>query len=102
MVGVLKEYAPANYATPSRPATGANALEAGPGACGVGEYGRGQYGESIYEVSAGTKLGGLTPLGYGSGGIVYSSGCYVEHNRVGTCINANNGTKGVVYIDVLY
>lgn len=102
LVGVLKEYAPANYATPSRPATGANALAAGPGACGAGEYGRGQYGESIYEVSAGTKLGGLTPLGYGSGGIIYSSGCYVEHNRVGTCIHAAPASNGVVYIDVLY
>lgn len=100
--GVLKEYAPANFATPSRPATGANALAAGPGACGAGEYGRGQYGESIYEVTSGSKLGGLTPLGYGSGGVIGASGCYVTHNLVGSCIWANAGRDGVVYIDVLY
>ncbi|MNR38435.1 hypothetical protein D3C85_1565410 [compost metagenome] len=102
MVAVQKEYAPANYPTPSRPATGANALDAGPGACGAGEYGRGQYGESIYEVAAGSKLGGLSPLGYGSGGVIGASGCYVTHNMVGTCIWAYAGKPGVVYIDVLY
>lgn len=100
--GVTKEYAPALYASPSRPATGANALAAGPGACGAGEYGRGQYGESIYEVTSGSKLGGLSPLGYGSGGKIYASGCYVKHNLVGTCVTALAGEPGVVYIDVLY
>lgn len=100
--GVVKDYAPALYPSPTRPATGANAIAAGPGACGAAEYGRGQYGESIYEVTSGSKLGGLSPLGYGSGGGVYASGCYVTHNRVGTCVNADAGKDGVVYIDVLY
>ena len=102
LYGVKKDYAQANSATPTRPASGANALPGGPGACGAGEYGRGQYGDSIYEVTSGSKLGGLSPLGYGSGGGVYASGCYVTHNMIGSCIWASKGVNGVMYIDVLY
>lgn len=99
---VVKDYAPGIYATPSRPATGAYAMANGPGACGPSEYGRGNAGTAIYEVSSGLKLGGLSPLDYGSGGYVYTSGCYVTTTYVGTCVHAYPGNPGVVYIDVLY
>lgn len=99
---VLKDYAPGVYATPSRMATGSYAKDNGPGACGPAEYGRGNSGGAIYEVSSGVKLGGLSPLAYGSGGDVYSTGCYVTHDFIGTCVIAAGGLPGVVYIDVLY
>jgi len=99
---VVKDYAPGIYATPSRPATGAYAMANGPGACGPSDYGRGSAGTAIYEVSSGVKLGGLSPLDYGSGGMVYTSGCYVTTTYIGTCVHAYPGRPGVVYIDVLY
>jgi hypothetical protein len=99
---VLKDYAPGTFATPSRMATGSYAIANGPGACGPADYGRGNPGSAIYEVSAGGKLGGLSPLAYGSGGDVYSTGCYVTHDSIGSCVMAQAGLPGVVYIDVLY
>jgi prepilin-type N-terminal cleavage/methylation domain-containing protein len=99
---VLKDYAPGVYATPSRMATGSYAKENGPGACGPADYGRGNSGTAIYEVSSGIKLGGLSPLAYGSGGDIGASGCYVTHDFIGSCVYVNKGKPGIVYIDVLY
>lgn len=102
MQPVLKDYAPGVFPTPSRAATGSYAKVNGPGACGPADYGRGNSGTAIYEVSAGFKLGGLSPLAYGSGGDVGASGCYVTHDFIGTCVYVVKGKPGVVYIDVLY
>ena len=102
LYGVMKDYALATHPTPSRPATGEYALDGGPGACGPLDYGRGNSGEVNYEVTSGGRLGGLTALGFGSGGDVGSSGCYISSTSIGTCIWPMAGKPGVIFIDVLY
>lgn len=90
------------YPAPNRPATGNYATANGPGACGLAKYGIGNSGDSSWAVASGNRPGGKTPFGYGSGGGLGVSGCYVSTTVVGTCIWASNGRNGVVFIDVLY
>ena len=73
-----------------------------PGVCGVDSYGVGNEGNGSFNMSSGNYSGGATPFGYGSGGPVRVSGCYVSPTQVGTCTFADPGRDGVVMIDVLY
>lgn len=95
-------------ATPSRPASGPYAIENGPGACGSANYGRGNQGTYAYALDPNSPLpsgvypGALTPFGYGSGGEVRVSGCYITPSETGRCVWNGAGRDGVVMIDVLY
>ncbi len=92
-----------SYPSPNRPASGPYATDGGgPGACGPSGYGVGNNGNSSYTVGSGNYMGGTTPFGYGSGGSISISGCYVSPTRMGTCIFPYDGRDGVVMIDVLY
>lgn len=90
-----------SYPAPNRPASGSYAQADRPGTCGPGpaQYGEGNSGISLWSINSGTYSGGSTPFGYGSGGDIYISGCYVNATVVGTCIHAMNGRDGVVFID---
>lgn len=90
------------YSSPNRVATGSYVTANGPGACGPAQYGIGNFGTASFAVSSGDRIGGMTPFGYGSGGGIGVSGCYVTTTSGGTCIWARNGRDGVVFIDVLY
>jgi hypothetical protein len=90
------------YASPNRVAAGPYASPSGPGACGPAMYGIGNQGTANYSISSGNRDGGKTPFGYGSGGDVSISGCYVTATYVGTCISPLPARSGVVFIDVLY
>lgn len=90
------------HPAPSRNAVGPYANYNGPGKCGSGSYGIGNIGMHTYSVSSGTYTGGATPFGYGSGGSIHVSGCYVTTTHVGTCIWSDYGRSGVVIIDVSY
>lgn len=94
--------------TPNRPAEGPYVTPNGPGACGINDYGLGNRGTSFYAmtqatpVNSGTYPGAKTPFGYGSGGSVGTSGCYVTPTVIGKCVWPDAGRPGVVMIDVLY
>lgn len=90
------------YASPSRLASGPYVKTGGPGACGPDGYGIGNPGNNSWSMASGDYAGGMSPFGYGSGGAIYISGCYVSPTQTGTCIHARNGRDGVVMIDVLY
>lgn len=90
------------YPTPNRVATGSYATSLGPGACGPNGYGVGNQGTELFNQAPGFRVGGITPFGYGSGGGIYSSGCYISPTTAGTCISPTSGRDGVVMIDVLY
>lgn len=95
-------------ATVSRPAAGPYATPNGPGACGFASYGMGNAGSEFYAANTSTPInsgvypGALTPFGYGAGGSVSVSGCYISATEVGTCVSPLRGRDGVVMIDVLY
>jgi hypothetical protein len=91
-----------SYASPNRVATGAFATANGPGACGPVMYGVGNPGAQSWSVSSGSRSGGKTPFGYGSGGDIIVMGCYVTATTTGTCIYPQAARDGVVFIDVLY
>lgn len=94
--------------TPVRPASGPYAQQNGPGACGTGGYGLGNAGTYAWATDPNTPIasgiypGALTPFGYGSGGAVRASGCYITASEVGKCVWNDTGRDGVVMIDVLY
>lgn len=88
------------FPSPNRVAAGAFATANGPGACGPDGYGKGNRGPILYDISSGYYPGGTTPFGYGTGGDISRSGCYVNPTMVGTCVSALDGKDGVVYIDV--
>jgi hypothetical protein len=90
------------YLTPNRVATGAFATANGPGACGPAQYGIGNVGIESWSFSSGNYIGGQTPFGYGSGGGIFVTGCYVTATTTGLCIGSAAGRDGVVFIDVLY
>jgi hypothetical protein len=95
------------YSSPNRPASGPYANPSdGPGACGYSAYGVGNPGTKTFtgaeKLTSGTYAGGMSPFGYGTGGMVGVTGCFVSQTQTGTCINATNGRDGVVMIDVLY
>ena len=87
---------------PNRVAAGPYANSGWAGACGPASYGVGNGGTNSYNVISGYYSGGATPFGYGSGGGVGITGCYVTTTFIGTCINPYPGRDGVVFIDVLY
>jgi hypothetical protein len=91
-----------SFPAPNRVATGSYVTANGPGACGPALYGIGNPGTASWSVSSGNRTGGQTPFGYGSGGNLWISGCYVTPTTGGTCIGASYGRNGVVFIDVLY
>ncbi|MHC8347757.1 glycine-rich domain-containing protein [Pseudomonas sp. RT6P73] len=91
-----------SYPAPNRVASGPYVNAGGPGACGPNSYGIGNPGNQSYTVSSGYYVGGMSPFGYGSGGAIGASGCYVSPTQMGSCISATNGRDGVVMIDVLY
>ncbi|WP_374029950.1 hypothetical protein [Bdellovibrio bacteriovorus] len=85
---------------PNRMATGPWVSSDGPGACGPDLYGIGNRGVKVWEPSSGDYMGGATPFGYGSGGLISRYGCWVTPNTMGTCVSAGPGRDGVVFIDV--
>ncbi|KWW32348.1 hypothetical protein AU374_05948 [Cupriavidus metallidurans] len=93
---------------PARPASGPYTMGSGPGACGTGGYGLGNSGTFGYAADPNTPLasgifpGALTPFGYGSGGQVNVSGCYITASQTGKCVWNGAGRDGVVMIDVMY
>lgn len=97
---------------PSRPASGPYAQPTGPGKCGPGpaDLGIGTGGQvqfssippTVGPINSGNWPGGKTPLGYGSGGDIATSGCYVSATLHGLCVFPNPGRDGVVHIDVFY
>lgn len=91
-----------SYPAPSRVASGPYVTPGGPGACGYNKYGIGNPGNVSYSLASGYFAGGMSPFGYGSGGSIGVSGCYVSPTQMGTCVGAANGRDGVVMIDVLY
>lgn len=91
-----------SYSAPSRVAAGPYASEGGPGACGPARYGIGNVGSASWNMASGNHSGGMTPFGYGSGGDVWISGCFVSTTNMGTCVSPSPGRDGVVFIDVLY
>ncbi|WP_443694952.1 glycine-rich domain-containing protein [Pseudomonas sp.] len=91
-----------SYPSPNRVASGPYAHAGGPGACGNNSYGIGNSGNVSYNIASGYYAGGMSPFGYGSGGAIGASGCYVSPTQMGLCITAANGRDGVVMIDVLY
>lgn len=97
-----------SYSAPNRPATGSYAHPDGPGSCGPGPTGLGigNPGQIFWganaQLNSGTWTGGRTPMGYGSGGDIGVSGCYVTTTTPGTCVFPKDGRDGVVFIDVLY
>lgn len=64
------------------------------------DYGRGNLGPRQFSPDLGLYDGGFSPLGYGSGGDVSVTRCYVTPTKTGTCTSPRNGRDGVVYIDV--
>ncbi|AZZ37853.1 hypothetical protein CIK05_13930 [Bdellovibrio sp. qaytius] len=88
------------FSAPNRSAVGPYSTVSGPGACGPSNYGIGNAGINIFSTDSGTYLGGTTPFGYGSGGNVGRSGCYITTTTIGTCTYPANGRDGVVFIDV--
>lgn len=91
-----------SYSSPNRVATGPYATQGGPGACGPSNYGVGNWGQQSWNMQSGNFPGATTPFGYGSGGGVSVSGCYVSTTQMGTCTGSSYGRDGVVMIDVLY
>ncbi|MBX8493166.1 hypothetical protein K5D42_25175 [Pseudomonas cichorii] len=93
---------------PSRMSDAPYSLPNGPGACGPDDYGRGNYGAMFWATTPSTSLnsgeypGALTPFGYGSGGSISASGCYISANEAGTCVSPRSPRDGVVMIDILY
>lgn len=95
---------------PNRPAAGVYAQGNGPGTCGgsspAPQFGVGNNGQQFYSatglLNSGFWAGGRTPMGYGSGGDIGVSGCYVTTTVIGTCIFPSPGRDGIVIIDVLY
>jgi hypothetical protein len=104
LLGANSESGRPNFPSPNRVALGPFTSINGPGACGVNSYGLGNNGMSMWAspLNRGTYLGGRTPLGYGSGGDVLVTGCYVTTNVMGTCVHPQVGRDGVVIIDVVY
>jgi hypothetical protein len=95
------------YSAAYRPATGTYAHPGGPGACGPNNYGLGNTGIKIFGSSnpgppSGNYPGATTPFGFGAGGDVFRTGCYVTSTTTGTCTMPADGRNGVVYIDVRY
>lgn len=91
------------YPSPNREATGNYAGKNGaPGACGPNSYGVGNAGNQSWQVVSGIYGGGTTPFGYGTGGSIYATGCYVNPTDIGVCVHSYPGRDGVVMIDVLY
>ena len=93
--------------TPNRVASGPYTRANGPGACGTSNYGLGNTGASFYagattSLPSGNTPGALTPFGYGSGGGINVTGCYVSTTQIGVCVSNAYGRDGVVMIDVLY
>lgn len=89
------------FPAPNRAALGPYAKIGGPGSCGPGpvDYGLGNGGSTLWGITSGTFAGGSSPFGYGSGGDIGVSGCYINATTVGTCIYPANGRDGVVFID---
>lgn len=88
--------------SPKRPSTGPYGSSTA-GFCGTVGYGLGNVGSQLFNSgspASGYYAGGTTPFGYGSGGGIGVTGCYVTPSTTGACINPNDGRDGVVFIDV--
>lgn len=101
--GAISQSGYPNYPAPNRVAQGTYvSANGGPGACGPNSYGIGNIGNRSYSFASGRYSGGTTPFGYGSGGGIWISGCYVNHQTIGWCTSSDAGRDGVLMIDVLY
>lgn len=106
--GAFLFYGPSSGSVVSRPSNQAYSVANAPGACGPNDYGRGNPGTSFFAadgntpVNSGVYPGALTPFGYGSGGSIATSGCYISASDTGKCMFPNPGRDGVVMIDILY
>jgi hypothetical protein len=100
---VMVPFAPSTYTWQAQKTTHSAAGDVwGPGVCGVGNYGLGV--EAMYNsASVGDMIsGGRTPFGYGSGGDLVISRCFVTAAKQESCRFPQNGSDGVVMIDVFY
>lgn len=90
-----------SFSSPNRVAAGSYVTANGPGNCGPGTagYGKGNSGITLWGITSGSYGGGKSPFGFGSGGDVGVSGCYVNASTTGTCVFPYDGRDGVVYID---
>lgn len=99
----LVPYGPSTYTWQIQKATHSTAGDVwGSGVCGSGNYGLGV--EAMYNAASvgDTVSGGRTPFGYGSGGDLVISRCFVTASVQELCRFPQNGTDGVVMIDVFY
>lgn len=74
----------------------------GAGVCGPDNYGLGIPGMSTGATIGDTIIGGRTPFGYGSGGDLIVTRCYVSADVQSICRFPQNAANGVVMIDVFY
>lgn len=98
--GIISTSGNPNWPSPNRIAAGPYAQLNNAGTCGTGGYGVGNRGTDKYNFTSGTIEGGPTPFGYGSGGDITAFGCYVNATTTGTCVFPDDGSDGVVYIDI--
>lgn len=100
VTGIISTSGNPNWPSPNRIAAGPYAQLNNAGTCGAGGYGVGNRGSDKYNFTSGTIEGGPTPFGYGSGGDITAFGCYVNATTTGTCVFPDDGSDGVVYIDI--
>jgi hypothetical protein len=100
--GAVSSSGSPKYSSPHRAAEGPYASARGPGSCGPGpsanKYGQGNGGIYLWGIISGSYAGGMTPFGYGAGGAISVSGCYISASLTGTCIFPQDGRDGVVFI----
>jgi hypothetical protein len=99
----LSQFPPADYIWQAEKATHSLAGDIwGPGVCGASNYGFGT--EAMYSSGTvgDTLAGGRTPFGYGSGGDLIMTRCYVTASVQELCRFPKSGNDGVVMIDVFY
>ena len=99
----LVPFPPATY-TWSQPKVSHSAVGSfyGAGVCGPNQYGLGILGMTTGAQIGDVIAGGRTPFGYGSGGDLVVTRCYVSASVQTTCKFAKDGANGVVMIDVFY
>lgn len=100
---VMVLYGPSTYTWSAEKTTHSAAGDVwGPGVCGAGSYGLGTEAMNNSGTVGDIIPGGRTPFGYGSGGDLVISRCYVTASVQELCRFPQKGSDGVVMIDVFY